>query len=139
MFKKENMNSGYVGYSMSVRAVQAYEDGDRPKSKWTKKEILSRIEYKNYNFTKEAINKMPVKILKEQLLTRTSWHHTGKFLNKTEFYNIDYDYLDELTNEKIENIIKEYKEEEEKKKTKKYKGTIKYLEWGRNKKASKSI
>lgn len=32
-----NMNSGYSGYSMSNRAVDAYEDGEMPLSKWTKK------------------------------------------------------------------------------------------------------
>ena len=36
-----NMNSGYSGYSMSNRAVDAYEDGEMPLSKWTKKMIIS--------------------------------------------------------------------------------------------------
>lgn len=32
-----DVNSGYIGYSMSRRAAEAYEDGEMPKSKWTKK------------------------------------------------------------------------------------------------------
>ena len=37
------MNSGYSGYSMSNRAVDAYEDGEMPLSKWTKKMIISEV------------------------------------------------------------------------------------------------
>ena len=33
-----NMNSGYNGYSMSNRAVEAYYNGEKPLSKWTKAE-----------------------------------------------------------------------------------------------------
>lgn len=35
--------AGYNGYSMSNNAVAAYQDGEKPLSKWTKKEILNRI------------------------------------------------------------------------------------------------
>ena len=38
-----NMNSGYSGYSMSNRAVEAYESGEKPLSKWTKTEISKFI------------------------------------------------------------------------------------------------
>jgi hypothetical protein len=38
-----NANSGYSGWSMSNRAVEAYESGERPKSKWTKKAMLAEI------------------------------------------------------------------------------------------------
>lgn len=40
-----NMNSGYDGYRMSNRAVAAYDYGEMPLSKWTKKEIINRINY----------------------------------------------------------------------------------------------
>ena len=36
-------NKGYDGYSMSIRAREAYEDGEMPKSKWTKKAMLEAI------------------------------------------------------------------------------------------------
>lgn len=35
--------SGYSGYSMSNNAVDAYESGEKPRSKWTKKVLLSAI------------------------------------------------------------------------------------------------
>ena len=35
-----NMNSGYSGYSMSNNAVNAYENGEMPLSKWTKDCLL---------------------------------------------------------------------------------------------------
>ncbi len=37
------MNSGYCGYSMSINAKMAYESGEKPLSKWNKKEILNEI------------------------------------------------------------------------------------------------
>ena len=38
-----DVNSGYIGYSMSRRAAEAYEDGEMPKSKWTKKAMVAAI------------------------------------------------------------------------------------------------
>lgn len=38
-----NMNSGYFGWSMSRNAVAAYEDGEKPRSKWTKAAILAAV------------------------------------------------------------------------------------------------
>jgi hypothetical protein len=62
-----NKNSGYVGWSMSRRAVQAYEDGEAP---------LSRIGSGKY-----------IKAAAE-LLGRSSWHHTSKHCNRTDFYKV---------------------------------------------------
>ena len=39
-----DMNSGYDGYSMSKRAVEAYGNGEKPYSKWKKSDILERLE-----------------------------------------------------------------------------------------------
>lgn len=36
--------AGYYNYSMSNNAVSAYESGEMPISKWTKKEMLFAIE-----------------------------------------------------------------------------------------------
>ena len=38
-----NMNSGYNGYSMSKRATEAYYNGEKPLSKWTKADIRSAV------------------------------------------------------------------------------------------------
>lgn len=52
-----NMNSGYSGYSMSNRAVDAYEDGEMPLSKWTKKMIISEV-VEHEHFTEEELKKL---------------------------------------------------------------------------------
>lgn len=39
-----DVNSGYIGYSMSRRAAEAYENGEMPKSKWTKKAMVAAIQ-----------------------------------------------------------------------------------------------
>lgn len=37
------MNRGYIGYSMSVRAAEAYQSGEKPLSKWSKSDILAAV------------------------------------------------------------------------------------------------
>ena len=49
MSRRENKMAGYNGWSMSNNAVMAYKDGEKPLSKWTKKDILDAIE-------KQAVN-----------------------------------------------------------------------------------
>lgn len=43
----KNANSGYKGYSMSKRAVDAYDKGEQPESYWTKRELLDAVEETN--------------------------------------------------------------------------------------------
>lgn len=43
--------AGYSGYSMSNNAVDAYESGEKPRSKWTKAAILNAIEAEVLNGT----------------------------------------------------------------------------------------
>ncbi len=38
------LNSGYDGYSMSIRAAEAYAHDEKPLTKWSKSEILDLIE-----------------------------------------------------------------------------------------------
>lgn len=124
--KKMGMNSGYNGWSMSNRAVEAYEDGQMPLSKWSKKLILSEIERIvdeeeiKANFSMENLNKMNKDELTCHLLSLNSWHHTSIYCNETNFYGIDTSAVEALTNEKIASIIasrmpKEKKPFEEKK------------------------
>jgi hypothetical protein len=62
-----NKNSGYVGWSMSRRAVAAYENGEAP---------LSRIG--SSKFIKAAA----------AIIGRSIWHHTSKHCNRTDFYKV---------------------------------------------------
>ena len=70
MRKKRNLvggNSGYVGYSMSKRAAQAYDDG------------------------KLTYSKLPIwakRMIDAGLVETDEWHHTSSYGNETPFYNI---------------------------------------------------
>lgn len=45
MAKVRYGQSGYVGCKMSERAQDAYDNGEKPMSKWSKWDILSELEY----------------------------------------------------------------------------------------------
>lgn len=110
--------AGYHGYSMSNNAVDAYENGEMPLSKWSKKAIIERIEEAinegdiEIQFSLDELKKLPLKALREFCLIYTSWHHTSKFYNKTDFYSLDVSYLKRLTNETIKKLISAYKKGE---------------------------
>jgi hypothetical protein len=74
--KKENnmktMNkASYLrhGRGMSIRAIEAYQQGEMPATKWAKELGLTTEEVR-------------------ELLTFSSWHHTGKYARRTEFYTL---------------------------------------------------
>lgn len=110
--------SGYYGWSMSNNAVSAYENGEMPMSKWTKKAIIEHIKEAinegdiEIQFSLNELKKLPLKALREFCLIYTSWHHTSKFYNKTDFYSLDVSYLKRLTNETIKKLISAYKKGE---------------------------
>lgn len=85
-------NRGYVGYSMSERAAEAYESGQLPKSKWTKKLMLERLngwaEATGRAF-KIDLAKMPKAELFKLFFYKIAWHHTSKMFNETGFYTMD--------------------------------------------------
>lgn len=76
--------AGYHNFSMSNNAVAAYQGGERPMSKWTKESILDCF---NNEETRGIFSELKVMDLKEILLERSSWHHTSKNYNKTDFYS----------------------------------------------------
>ena len=104
--------AGYVKNSMSKNALNAYVTGEKPLNKWTKKTILNEIfemaELKKINIS--AIEKLKLNELKENFLKFSSWHHTGACFNKTEFYKIDENSVDNAK-EIIENVLKNRKRE----------------------------
>ena len=83
---------GYSGCSMSTRAVIAYESGERPKSKWTKQAMLEAIErccHENgVEFDQRRYSMVKADML-ETFFEWTSWHHTGKYANVTDFYGVN--------------------------------------------------
>lgn len=100
--------AGYNNYSMSNNAVIAYLTGEKPRSKWTKTEIVEEIKKVDKTFFEKysQIEKVKVSILKDYFLRNSSWHHTSKYYNKTDFYSIDIDYIESFTEENYLDIIK---------------------------------
>lgn len=90
--------SGYVGSSMSVRAAQAYESGERPKSRWTKRLMLDEIESYCRMFD-IPYDGSAANYKKDTLFAKffewKSWHHTGKFANVTDFYGLNEEAVTE--------------------------------------------
>lgn len=106
--------AGYNGYSMSNNAVEAYRGGEKPLSKWTKKEIIEAIENAinkeglTLNCDFEKLKKAPIGALKESCLYCSSWHHTSSRYNKTDFYSLDADGIEELTDKDIDDLISKF-------------------------------
>lgn len=128
--------NGYDGYSMSNNARSAYDDGEKPLSKWTKTELLSAI--RSYNVSADvilALQKHNAETLRRELLIYSGWHHTSEYYNKTNFYAIDVDKIDELTAdlvnswEKVENSVDLLK----------YRGNFNYVEWQGSRKYPKAV
>lgn len=110
--------AGYAGFSMSNNAVAAYADGEMPLSKWTKAAILEAVQTAVdegdavINFDLDLLKKVKVAELKEFLLYKSSWHHTSSRYNRTDFYSLDVDRLEELT---VEDVLKMFEKKAEKK------------------------
>ena len=87
---------GYIGCSMSVNAREAYRSGEKPKSKWTKKAMLEAIEAYCRLFDMPyngEFSKMKKDELFREFFHWTSWHHTGKYANETDFYGLNEEKL----------------------------------------------
>jgi hypothetical protein len=94
------MNSGYVGYSMSNRAAEAYDRGEKPWSKWSKQDILDLCGNRAI-----ALSRLTLSELRRELLVSAGWHHTSNRCNVTDFYSFDSDALEAMTDERIASII----------------------------------
>lgn len=94
---------GYSGYSMSNNAVDSYKRGKKPLSKWSRQDIIDRI--KMYDEDKvEMFKDVPTSVLKT-LLSSEEWHHTSNHFNKTDFYDIDVDKIEEMTTDKLKQLV----------------------------------
>lgn len=132
--------SGYYGYSMSNNAVAAYESGEMPLSKWRKSDIIAAVENAisegaEIQFELSELKKLRVNQLKNLLLKMTSWHHTSKFFNVTDFYSFDSKALVYLTSEDIQLSLKDNNSKPEKSAEK---WECRFLEWGGSKRHPKA-
>ncbi len=133
--------AGYNGWSMSNNAIASYEDVEKPLSKWTKVDIFDAIEEQEVELkcSIDKLRKLPVKVLKEICLSYSSWHHTSSHYNITDFYSLDVDRIEDLTDEEIEELIKKYKADkkiEDKPSEEKWKCA--FLEWSGSRKHPKA-
>lgn len=118
--------AGYSGYSMSNNAVSAYADGEKPKSKWMKNDFIELT--KEINPSKlELVSALPINVLRDVLLYKSSWHHTSSMYNRTDFYSFDEDALDDLTQEKVSRLLSAKKETPVENPIRK--GDIDYITW----------
>lgn len=72
-------NSGYIGYSESVRSAEAKLRGKFPKTTFKKEYGLSEKKFKE--------------LVSRGIVATHEWHHTSKFGNRTDFYEIDDEVL----------------------------------------------
>lgn len=121
----EPRGRGYVGSSMSVNARDAYDNDEKPRSKWTKQEIVDEIK----RLTGVDASKLTADELRTYYLRRTGWHHTGKYYNRTDFYEVDVP--EELTQAEIDNIIatREPRRREPKPKQRTMSAIVRFIEW----------
>lgn len=124
--------AGYKNFSMSNNAVNAYADGEKPFSKWTKADILELIkDQDDSEFDFELVKKLPADFLKRKCLHRSSWHHTSSHYNRTDFYSFcgfemaDSDILEVLKSMKANKQTKK----PEKQKPKYITALIEYTFW----------
>lgn len=79
--------NGYIGCSMSVRAKEAYSNGEMPLSKWTKTAIIDEIEEENQSLADYIkVKELTLKELRSEFLEYSSWHHVGPCAKVTDFY-----------------------------------------------------
>ena len=92
--------AGYHGWSMSNNAVDCYENGIKPISKWSKEDILIASEdLKNELEVKldmDKLSKCNLYTLKKELLVSNEWHHTGGDFKKTDFYEVSIGALEDF-------------------------------------------
>jgi hypothetical protein len=87
-----NMNSGYNGYSRSVRSAQAIGNYELPLSQFNKSVIESFLEDNADLFDIKKLIVVPVntwKFVAKTFVEASSWHHTSSKLNKTDHYSLD--------------------------------------------------
>jgi hypothetical protein len=124
--------SGYIGSSLSCGAAEAYASGERPISEWSKDKMIQRIIYLSDNsFTKEDLHIFSKEFLAQTFLYKSSWHHTSKFANETDFFSVDEDKVNDLSLEQLRSMFLKFKSEKKSKKDTPIlkKGSIKYRQW----------
>lgn len=120
--------AGYHNFSMSNNAVDAYENGEMPLSKWSKKAILAAVAAAAPDAL-PLLSNCPLAVLRAHVLERSSWHHTSSHYNKTDFFALDEFALEDLTPETVAEWIREHKTAAPAAAPSRRPGSIAYIEW----------
>lgn len=127
--------AGYDNYSMSNNAIKAYEDGEKPLSKWRKTDIIEEIEFLveegeiELKCSMNTLKKASLQTLKQICLVMSSWHHTSSHYNRTDFYYIDTFMVSLLTDEDIKRVEQDNREKRAKQQPTEEKWKCTFLEW----------
>ncbi|CAM4050482.1 hypothetical protein [Catellicoccus marimammalium] len=120
-----NENSGYVGSSRSVRSAEAIEEFEMPLSmidKATIHDFIDEFEEDEDYKGLDQLRDLSVTLWKYacKRAGNTSWHHTGKYFNRTNHYSLPYtaEWLLDYGVDRLKEDYKEDKEEERKEKAK---------------------
>lgn len=101
-----NINNGYVGSSRSVRSMEAIENFEIPLSMFNR-DIIDEFIDENEEF--ENLKNLTVALWKyaAQANGRSSWHHTGKYFQETNHYDL-YSTAEYIEYEGIESLKERY-------------------------------
>ena len=124
--------AGYIGCSLSEGASDAYSQGERPLSKWSKQDIIDEVvDLSDGRFIESELKKFTKQVLQDAFLSESSWHHTSRCANITDFYSVDELKLEEITLDSLITIAERSAQAETKikKPTQIKKGKIVYEEW----------
>lgn len=136
------MNSGYVGYSRSVRSQSAIENYEMPIS-LIKKDVIQSFLIDN----KDEFNHVELQFLENLTITKwkfitreytspSSWHHTSGYFNQTDHYDLLHTAKKII---KLQNDIDQlYKASKEKNVSYKF-GVMKVQVWAGSRKRPKLI
>lgn len=111
--------SGYIGASRSRRAKEAYEAGERPATKWTKRALLEGIAEAFGDEVAEKAQKLSKLELVNNFLDTSSWHHVGAFATPVWFYQIADDRTAEEASRIVDQLIDQKTEQKAEKKAEK--------------------
>lgn len=95
--------AGYADdFSMSNNAIDAYDRGLRPRSKWSKADILDALSAEARTYLK--LDEYPLEFLREYFLEVEEWHHTSKHYNRTDFCRPSIAHWSTSTPEDVQNL-----------------------------------
>ena len=120
-----HLGNGYCGRSTSRNSLIAREMGAHPISEWSKSKIMDDLA--EIDTTRMSLfKKISLPVLQAYCLRRTGYHHTSKWFNKTDFYELNEEAISSLSDETLVALASLKKPKSTVETTF---GTFKYIEW----------